>query len=193
MRTISVVERLSLDGVMQGPGDSKEDTRNGFKLGGWGNAYNDEVIGTEMSKGMGTTELLFGRLTYEILHASWAGRTEPNPFTKVLNETPKYVASRSLKEPLEWENSTLLEGDAATAVAKLKKKQGKDLAIIGSGELVRSLLTAGLVDVLTLLIHPLVLGSGRRLFDDGTPLAKLKLTDSITSPSGVVIATYKPA
>jgi dihydrofolate reductase len=193
MRTITAVERLSLDGVMQAPGAPKEDTRGGFTLGGWGNDYNDEVIGAQMSKGMGKTELLFGRRTYEILHAAWADQSDPNPFTKVLNETPKYVVSRTLKEPLTWVNSTLLDGDATKAVAKLKRRPGKDLAIIGSGMLVGSLLEAGLIDVLTLLIHPLVLGSGRRLFDGDRSMAKLTLTDSVTSPTGVVIATYTPA
>jgi dihydrofolate reductase len=193
MRTINVIERLSLDGVMQAPGDPNEDTRGGFELGGWGNAYNDDVIGAEMSKGMGTTELLLGRRTYEILHDAWADRHDPNPFTKVLNDTPKHVVSSSLKEPLEWENSTVLDGDAAKSVARLKKEPGKDLAVIGSGVLVGSLLEAGLVDELTLLIHPLVLGSGRKLFDGESSMAKLTLTDSVTSPTGVVIATYAPA
>jgi dihydrofolate reductase len=193
MRTITVIERLSLDGVVQAPGDPKEDTRGGFKLGGWGNDYNDDVIGAQMSKGMGSTELLLGRRTYEILHDAWADRSDPNPFTKVLNETPKYVASKTLKEPLEWVNSTLLDGDAAKAVAALKRRPGKDLAVMGSGMLVDALLEAGLVDTLMLLIHPLVLGSGRRLFPDDGAKAKLELTDSVTSPSGVVIATYTPA
>jgi dihydrofolate reductase len=193
MRTITAIERLSLDGVMQAPGDPKEDTRGGFKLGGWGNDYNDDVIGAEMSKGMGTTELLLGRRTYEILRAAWADRPDPNPFTEVLSATPKHVVSKTLKEPLAWVNSTLQDGEAKTVVAKLKQGSGKDLSIIGSGVLVGSLLEAGLIDVLTLLIHPLVLGSGRRLFDSGGSLAKLELTDSVTSPTGVVIATYKPA
>ena len=160
MRTITAIERVSLDGVMQAPGDADEDTRGGFKLGGWGNAYNDDVIGKEMGKGMGRTELLLGRRTWRILHDAWADRPDPNPFTKVLNETPKHVVSTSLSEPLDWENSDLLEGDAATSVAKLKRTTGKDLSIIGSGVLVGSLLKAGLVDKLILLIHPLVLGAG---------------------------------
>ena len=195
MRTITAIERVSLDGVMQAPGGVDEDTRGGFKLGGWGNAYNDDVIGKEMGKGMGKTELLLGRRTWRILHDAWAERSDSNPFTKVLNETPKHVVSTSLSEPLDWENSDLLEGDAATSVANLKRTAGKDLSIIGSGVLVGSLLKAGLVDRLILLIHPLVLGAGRKLFDDDEELdkLKLKLAGSVMSPSGVVIATYQPA
>ena len=195
MRTITAIERVSLDGVMQGPGSADEDTRGGFTLGGWGKAYNDDVIGKEMGKGMGKTELLLGRRTWRILHDAWAERSDPNPFTKVLNETPKHVVSTSLSEPLDWENSDLIEGDAATRVAKLKRTTGKDLSIIGSGVLVGSLLKAGLVDKLMLLIHPLVLGAGRKLFEDDVDLddLKLKLAASVTSPSGVVIATYLPA
>ena len=193
MRTINAVELLTLDGVMQAPGGKDEDTRGGFEHGGWAAPYNDEVMGQEMSKGMGETELLFGRRTYDILHDAWADRSDPNPFTTVLNETPKYVASRTLNEPLEWANSTLLDGDAADAVAKLKEQPGKDLVIMGSGELVRALMPDGLIDVYTLMIHPLVLGSGHRLFDDDSALSKLALSDSVTTTKGVVIATYRPA
>ena len=195
MRTITAIERVSLDGVMQAPGSPDEDKRGGFTLGGWGTAYNDDVIGEEMGKGMGETELLLGRRTWRILHDAWADRSDPNPFTKVLNETPKHVVSTSLSEPLDWQNSDLLDGDAATSVAKLKRTPGKDLSIIGSGVLVGSLLKAGLVDKLMLLIHPLVLGAGRKLFEDDVELddLKLKLAGSVTSPSGVVIATYLPA
>ena len=194
MRTINAVEMLTLDGVMQAPGGKDEDTRGGFEHGGWASPYNDDVMGKEMSKGMGGgTELLFGRRTYDILHDAWADRSDPNPFTKVLNETPKYVASRTLTEPLEWSNSTLLDGDAADAVARLKEQPGEDLVIMGSGELVRALMADGLIDLYTLMIHPLVLGSGRRLFDDDSAFAKQALSDSVTTTKGVVIATYRPA
>ena len=193
MRSIQAVELLTLDGVMQAPGGRDEDRRGGFDHGGWATPYNDQIMGKEMAKGMGDTELLFGRLTYEILRAAWADRTDPNPFTQVLNETPKYVASTTLTEPLPWVNSVLLDGDAADAVRELKTGPGKDLVILGSGELVRGLMAAGLIDTYLLLIHPLVLGSGRRLFDDGSALARLRLEDTITTTTGVVIATYKPA
>ena len=192
MRRIQVLELLTLDGVMQAPGGKDEDARGDFEHGGWATPYNDEVMGKEMSKGMGRTELLFGRRTYEILRTAWADRQDRNPFTAVLTDTPKYVASRTLKGPLSWANSIVLDGDADAAVAKLKDQPGKDLVIMGSGELVKTLAQHDLIDVYTLMIHPLVLGSGRRLFDGIGSLAKLALTDSVTTTTGVVIATYQP-
>jgi dihydrofolate reductase len=193
MRRITVVESLTLDGVMQAPGGRDEDPRGGFEHGGWAVPYNDEVMASEMAKGMGRTELLFGRRTYEAFYSFWPNQTEPNPFTDVLNNTQKYVASTTLTEPLPWMNSTLLAGDAAATVAKLKEQPGKDIVVLGSGELVQSLMQHNLIDEYTLLIHPLVLGSGRRLFPDGSSLAKLRLTAFVTTTTGVVIATYEPA
>ena len=137
-----------------------------------------------------TGALLLGRRTYEDFYAVWPNRTD-NPFTAVLNNTQKYVASTTLEEPLPWSNSTLLQGDAAEAVARLKEEPGKDLVILGSGELVQSLMQHNLVDEYVLLIHPLVLGSGRRLFADGTAFAALRLIDMKTSTTGVVITTYQ--
>jgi len=193
MRKIVVIENLTLDGVMQAPGRPDEDIRGGFKHGGWALPYNDAVMGREMGKGMGQTELLFGRRTYEDFYSVWPQQPQPNPFTEVLNNTHKYVASTTLSEPLPWMNSTLLVGDAVAAVAKLKAQRGKDIGILGSGELVQSLMRHALVDEYTLLIHPLVLASGRRLFpDDGSAFAKLRLTHSVTTTTGVVIATYQP-
>ena len=193
MRKIVVVEHLTLDGVMQAPGAPDEDVRGGFEHGGWALPYNDAVMGSEMAKGMGRAELLFGRRTYERFYSFWPNQPEPNPFTEVLNNTQKHVASTTLTEPLPWVNSTLLAGDAATAVAKLKEQPGTDVGILGSGELVQSLMRHNLIDEYKLLIHPLVLGSGRRLFPDGGAFAKLRLTDSVTTTTGVVIATYQPA
>jgi dihydrofolate reductase len=193
MRKIVVVESLTLDGVMQAPGRRDEDVRGGFAHGGWALPYNDAVMGSEMAKGMGETELLFGRRTYEDFHSFWPNQTQPNPFTEVLNNTQKYVASTTLTEPLPWMNSTLLAGDAADAVAKLKEQPGKDIAVLGSGDLVQTLMRANLIDAYTLLIHPLVLGAGRRLFPDGSSFARLRLTNSVTTTTGVVIATYEPA
>ena len=192
MRHVNVVERVTLDGVMQAPGAPDEDRSDGFEHGGWAAPYDDEVLGREMAKGMGTTELLFGRRTYEILRSAWADPKEPNPFTKVLNETPKYVASTTLEEPLSWEHSTLLDGDAVDAVARLKEEDGKDLVIMGSGRLAQSLMDAGLIDAFTLLIHPLVLGEGHRLFPDGGALATMRLDELTTTTKGVAIATYRP-
>jgi dihydrofolate reductase len=193
MRTLGIVESVTLDGVMQAPGGRDEDTRGGFEHGGWAQPYNDEVIGREMGKGMGKSELVFGRRTYEQFASFWPNAPKPNPFSDVLAKTPKHVASRTLEAPLTWENSWLLEGDACDAVARLKEQPGDDLVILGSGELVRSLMGRGLIDEYTLLIHPLVLGSGRRLFADDGSLAPLRLVESVQTTKGVLINTYRPA
>lgn len=193
MRTILVNLSLSLDGVIQAPGRPDEDPRGDFAHGGWALPYFDPVMAGAAAEGMSReSALLFGRRTYQDFFAVWPKRTD-NPFTPVLNASRKYVASRTLREPLPWANSTLLRGDAALTVAALKAEPGPDLVVLGSGELVRTLLRAGLVDVWTLSIHPLVLGSGRRLFHDGDPFAKLRLTDTRTTTTGVVMATYRPA
>ena len=194
MRTISVFNNVTLDGVMQAPAGKDEDTRGGFRHGGWALPYDDSVKGSVAAEGMAKGgALLFGRRTYEHLFKAWHGRTDDNPFTDVLDNTQKYVASTTLDEPLQWENSTLLSGDAADSVAKLKQQPGEDLTILGSGELIRSLMKRDLVDQFILLIHPLVLGSGRRLFDDGGAFAKFRLAKSQPTTTGVVIATYELA
>src|SRR5216684_3866911 len=193
MRRIVVFNNLSLDGVMQAPARPDEDRRGGFEHGGWAMPYADPVMGKMAAESMSTTgALLLGRRTYADFYAVWPNRTD-NPFTDVLNNTQKYVASRTLHEPLEWQNSTLLEGDAADAVARLKEEPGKDIVVLGSGELLQSLMRRNLVDVYVLQIHPLILGSGRRLFKDGDSRAALELIDSKTTSTGVVIATYRPA
>jgi dihydrofolate reductase len=194
MRKVVVTNSLTLDGVMQAPGRPDEDRRGGFTHGGWARPYNDAVMGGVMAEGMANAgPLLFGRRTYEDFYAVWPNRPEPNPFTAVLNAAQKYVASTTLAEPLPWGNSTLLKGDAAEAVARLKEQPGKDIVILGSGELIQSLMRRGLIDEYVLLIHPLVLGSGRRLFPDGGALATLRLVSSVTTTTGVVIATYQTA
>ena len=191
MRKVVVFTSLTLDGVMQAPGRPDEDTRGGFEHGGWALPYNDEVMGKVLAENMaGAGPLVLGRRTYEDFYGFWPEQTG-NPFTEVLNSTRKYVASATLAEPLPWSNSTLLEGDAADAVAGLKQEQGKDLTVLGSGELVQSLRRRDLVDEYVLLIHPLVLGTGRRLFPDGGGLATLRLTGSTATTTGVVIATYQ--
>jgi dihydrofolate reductase len=134
--------------------------------------------------------LLLGRRTYEDFYGFWPHQTD-NPYTEVLNNTRKYVASRTLQEPLSWSNSTLLEGDAADAVAELKAQSGDDIGVLGSGELVRSLMRRDLVDELVLMIHPLVLGTGRRLFDETDEFLALRLVDNVTTTTGVLIATYQ--
>jgi dihydrofolate reductase len=193
MSRIVVTNNLTLDGVMQAPGRPDEDTRGGFEHGGWAQPYNDPVMAAEMGKGMAQTRaLLLGRRTYEDFAGFWPHQKD-NPFTDMLDNVRKYVASTTLEEPLPWRNSTLLKGDAADAVARLKEQPGPDIAVLGSGELVRSLIRRNLVDEFTLLIHPLVLGSGRRLFTDGTTIGALRLVTSVTTTTGVVIATYRPA
>jgi dihydrofolate reductase len=191
MRRIVVTNNLTLDGVMQAPGRADEDTRGGFRHGGWARAYNDAVKGQAMAKGMAQGgELLFGRRTYDDFFKVWPGRQD-NPFTAVLDNTVKYVASTTLKEPLPWKNSVLLSGDAPANVSRLKQTTGKDLVILGSGDLVRSLMSQNLIDEYVLMIHPLVLGEGIRMFPNGGVFATLKLVKSVPTTAGVIIATYQ--
>ena len=190
MSKVVVFMNLTLDGVMQAPGRPDEDRRGGFEHGGWAMPYATMEAAEESMAYTGA--LLLGRRTYEDFYAVWPNRTD-NPFTAVLNNTQKYVASTTLEEPLSWSNSTLLKGDAAEAVARLKEERGKDLVILGSGELVQSLMRRNLVDEYVLLIHPLILGSGRRLFADGGAFAALRLVGTKTTTTGVVIATYELA
>ncbi|SRR6266568_4845425 len=190
MSKVVVITNLTLDGVMQGPAGPDEDRRGGFEHGGWAAPYAAmEATGNNFAS---AGALLFGRRTYENFYAVWPKRTN-SPYTEFLNTIQKYVASTTLKEPLPWSNSTLLKGDAAQAVSQLKQQPGKDLLIMGSGELIQSLMRANLIDDYVLLIHPLVLGSGRRLFPDGGAAATLRLVATSTTDKGVVIATYQPA
>jgi dihydrofolate reductase len=192
MSKIVVTNSLTLDGVMQAPGRPDEDLRGGFDRGGWALPFNDEVLGQVMGAGMAQTgALLLGRRTYEDFASVWPNRTD-NPFSEMLDNVQKYVASTTLAEPLPWKNSTLLAGDAADAVADLRRQPGNDLVILGSGELIQSLRRRDLIDSYVLLIHPLVLGSGRRLFPEGARLADLRLVGSVTTTTGVIIATYEP-
>jgi dihydrofolate reductase len=191
MRKIVVFTSVTLDGVMQAPGRPDEDRRGGFEHGGWARPYADEVMAGVAGEGMASgAALLFGRRTYEDFAVVWPNMPQPNPFTEVLNNSQKYVASTTLQEPLPWQNSTLLEGDAAEAVVRLREQPGKDLVVLGSGVLVRTLMRHDLVDQYVLQIHPLVLGSGRRLFDDGGAYAALRLADTKVTTTGVMIATY---
>jgi dihydrofolate reductase len=152
------------------------------------------VMATTMAEGMTSGgAMLFGRRTYQQFASYWPHQPDENPYAAVLNGARKYVASTTLSEPLPWANSTLLEGAAGEAVAALKRQPGNDLTVLGSGELVRSLLAAGLVDLLVLSIHPLLLGEGRRLFADDGTFAKFRLVEAKPTTTGVVIATYRPA
>jgi len=147
MGRIILNTNLTLDGVMQAPGRPDEDTRGGFEHGGWGQPYFDDVMEQKAAEGMaGTEAFLFGRRTYEDFASVWPSMPADNPFAVVLNDRPKYVASTTLREPLPWANSTLLEGDLGEAVVALKERQEKDIVVLGSGELARSLMEHGLVD-----------------------------------------------
>lgn len=191
MRKVVVINSVTLDGVMQAPGRPDEDTRGGFAHGGWAVPRGDDAMVVKMGERMGENRaFLFGRRTYEELLASW--NAQGGPFKDALNNAPKYVASSSSGTSLEWPNSTLLHGDVPAAVDELKQQSGGNLVIMGSGELIGSLMAADLIDEYLLMIHPLVLGTGRRLFPEGVH-ASLRLTDSITTTKGVLVATYEPA
>ena len=189
MGKVVVFTNVTLDGVMQAPGRPDEDRRRGFQHGGWATPY------AAMAEAGGTMAhawtLLLGRRTYEDFYNVWPKRKD-SPFSALLDSMQKYVASRTLKEPLPWMNSTLLKGDAAEAAARLKEQPGKDIVILGSGELVRSLIRRNLIDEYILLIHPLILGSGHRLFADDGVFAALRLVSIQTSTTGVAITTYRP-
>ncbi|MEV0403203.1 dihydrofolate reductase family protein [Actinoallomurus sp. NPDC050550] len=194
MGKVIVIEHLTLDGVMQAPGHPEEDPRDGFRHGGWATRGQDpamqEVMGVYMSS---TWSLLAGRTTYERFADYWP-KQAPNPFTEALDRVQKYVASTTLTEPPAWQNSTLLKDDAADAVSRLKGELQENLVVFGSGVLVRSLLPRNLIDTFILLIHPLTLGSGRRLFpDSGSELSTFRLVDSVSTGTGVIVATYQPA
>jgi dihydrofolate reductase len=191
MRSITVTMWVTLDGVVQSLGRPDEDTRGGFTHGGWGQRYNDEVMGREMATAMARPgDMLFGRRTWQDFITAWGRRTDGNPFTTQMNAATKYVVSRTLEDAGAWPNSILLRGDAASAVAELKAEPGGDLGIIGSASLVRSLHAAGLIDRYTLLICPLTLGSGTRLFEGPGPLTEFDLSRSVTTTTGVIIAHY---
>ena len=191
MRSINVTMSVTLDGVVQGLGRPDEDTRGGFAHGGWGTRYQDDVMAREMGKGMSRPgDMLFGRRTWQDFTTAWGGRDDGNPFTTHLNAATKYVASATLDDAGAWQNSILLRGDAAETVAELKAQPGRDLSVIGSASLVRALHAAGLVDRYTLLIHPLTLGTGARLFA-AAPLTEFDLTGCVPTTKGVLIAHYE--
>ena len=182
---------ISLDGVMQSPGRPDEDTRGGFECGGWAVPYGDDSLVAKMRERMGEDRaFLFGRRTYEQLLASW--NAVGGPFKDALNETHKYVASSSPATELEWPNSTLLHGDVPAAVAELKQRESANLVIMGSGVLIGSLMAADVIDQYLLMIAPIVLGSGRRLFAGDTH-APLRLVECSAATTGVVAAVYEPA
>jgi dihydrofolate reductase len=191
MRKLTVNAFVSLDGVMQAPGGPEEDPSGGFTHGGWGIPLFDEMMGQSIDEGMGTPfDLLLGRKTYEIFAAHWP--YVEDPLADALNGATKYVASRTL-DSVDWENARLLEGDVAEAVAKLKAEDGPPIQTQGSANLIQTLLEHDLVDEFRLMIFPVVLGAGKRLFGDGAIPAGLRLQDSRTATTGVILTTYERA
>ena len=180
MRKVVAVELVSLDGVMEAPEE-------------WAFSYSDDEMNEANASGMAASDaLLLGRQTYEGLAAFWPNQPGGDPMVDYINSVPKFVVSTTLEEPLEWNNSTLIKGTVAEEIAELKQQAGKDITIIGSAALVRSLLYDGLLDELKLLVHPVVMGSGQRLFEGGDSKA-LELVDSRTFGTGVVYLTYRPS
>ncbi|HSI30146.1 MAG TPA: dihydrofolate reductase family protein [Miltoncostaeaceae bacterium] len=193
MSKLVVTESVSLDGVMQAPGGPNEDTDGGFAYGGWvAPHFDDEMGGLAVEGALRPDALLLGRRTYEIFAAHWPRVTGDDPIAAKLNAMPKHVASRTL-EAVEWNNSTLIQGDVAEAVAELKEGPGGEIRVYGSGNLVQTLLANDLVDELVLWVFPVLLGEGKRLFGEGTRPAGLELADAKTSSTGVALHTYRRA
>ncbi len=189
MRNVVAVEYLTLDGVMQDPGGSGE-----LEHGGWHNPYwNDELAQIQQEQLFASDALLLGRVTYEGFAAAWPSMRDEEGFADRMNSLPKFVASRTLEEPLGWSNSSLLEGDVPEEVAKLKEPEGGDILVYGSGALVNALLPHKLIDRYRLMVFPVVVGSGKRLFQDEVDKTDLKLTDAKTTSAGVAVLTYETA
>jgi dihydrofolate reductase len=190
---VVVINHVSLDGVLQAPGGAEEDTRDGFAHGGWAAvAADDEQVGPVLGARMGEDFCwLFGRRSYDDMLGHW--NEVGGPFKDGLNRTRKYVATRDPDADLPWPNTTALSGDVPSQVAELRAQPGGNLVVMGSGELVRSLLPRGLVDEMLLMIHPVVLGSGHRLFGPDEEAHRLELVECVTTVSGVLLATYRAA
>jgi dihydrofolate reductase len=181
MRKVIAVELLSLDGVMESPEE-------------WAFSYSNDEMEEANASGMAASDaLLLGRVTYEQMAAYWPNQPGGVPMVDYINSVPKYVVSTTLDEPLAWNNSTLIEGDVAQEIARLKRKPGEDITVLGSGTLVRSLLRSNRIDELRLMVHPVLLGSGKRLFEDGDDRLPLNLVDSKTFGTGVLYLTYRPS
>ncbi len=187
MRRIVVISMITLDGVMQAPGGPKEDTSGGFKYGGWSAPYGDDVLGKVMQQQMQPADLLLGRKTFDVFAAFWPEHADSWPG---INDVTKYVVSRTRKKS-EWNNSVLLKSLAD--IKKLKNSSGSDIKVWGSSKLIQLLLKNDLVDELWLQIHPLILGKGKKLFDNGVIPAAFTLVESTVTPSGVIAASYKRA
>jgi dihydrofolate reductase len=190
MRKLIVLEHISLDGVIQAPSGLEEDASGGFSYGGWANSYSDDVLGTAVSKQMNMPfDLLLGRKTFDIWEPYWPQHADEWPG---VNTATKYVASNS-RTSSQWQPSVFLNGDIAEKVAKIKQEPGPDLNVWGSGNLLQTLMKHDLVDVFWLMIFPVTVGSGKRLFADGTIPAAFEATESIVTSKGVIIVTYKRA
>ncbi len=190
MANVVVINQVTLDGVMQSPARPDEDVRGGFAHGGWAVPGNDELMAAKMGERIGENRaFLFGLRTYDEILATWNARG--GPYKDSLMATPKYVASSSTEAKLAWPNSHLVAGDVPAAVAGLKQSVEGNLVIMGSGQLIRSLLPGGLIDEFFLMIHPLILGSGQRLFEHAEQVARLRLIESTVSSTGVVLAVYR--
>jgi dihydrofolate reductase len=192
MRRIIVCTFLTLDGVMQAPGGPDEDPESGFTHGGWQKPTDDEEVGAAVAgwyEDFGA--MLLGRKTYDIFASYWPGADPANPFTARMNDMPKYVASRTLTS-LDWQNSTLLRGDTVEAVRALKASEGGDISVVGSGDLAQTLMRHGLVDEYRLTVHPVILGSGKRLFADGAIPTALEPVAVTATKGGTVVGVYRP-
>jgi dihydrofolate reductase len=196
MRKLIVNEFMSLDGVAQAPGGAEEDTSGGFAHGGWHMQYMEDEVAREwvLASIVEAGGFLLGRRTYEIFAGYWPNATaEEQVIAEPLNTKPKYVASRTLEEPLEWQNSALVDGDVVAGVAALKQEDGGDLHTIGSTELVQTLIAHDLVDELRVMLDPVVLGGGKRIFRDDGALRQLRLVEGRVASTGAILATYAPA
>ena len=190
MRKIIVLEHISLDGVIQAPGGPDEDTSDGFAYGGWSAPYSDDVIGTAVAKKMNMPfDLLLGRKTFDIWAGYWPQHADVWPR---VNTATKYVASNTITSH-EWQPSVFLNGDIAEQITRIKQQQGPDLHVWGSGNLLQTLMKHDLVDTFWLMIYPITLGSGKRLFADGTIAAAFKVTESIVGSTGVILVNYERA
>jgi dihydrofolate reductase len=192
MRTLSTIEFVTLDGVMQGLGGPDEDREGGFEYGGWSAPYNDEVLFKAAGDGMPqTTAYLFGRRTYGHMAAHWPFEPDSNPIAKHLNETPKYVVSNTLTG-LAWAGSRLISGDVVQGIRDLKAEGSGAITVLGSGVLVQTLIEHDLIDQYQIFIHPLVLGTGKRLFTSTSRPLRLELTGCTPTTTGVLLCTYEP-
>jgi dihydrofolate reductase len=190
MRKVIVLEHISIDGVIQAPGGREEDPSDGFAYGGWAGPYSDEIVGTALRKQMNSPfDLLLGRKTFDIWESFWPKHVDEWPGASIAT---KYVTSNTRKSS-EWQPSVFLDGDIAEKIARLKQEQGPDLHVWGSGNLLQTLIKHDLVDIFWLMIYPITLSAGKRLFADGTIPAAFKVTESVIGSNGVIVMSYERA